>query len=618
MPSRADFIIDRYARSVSAAERFELIQRNIADAEQRALQLEALASAERANLSALEETFRVQPADLGAAGQILQDRYALEQAARQQAAQARASRELTESQRNRIRDPSRGQALNALTELTLDGSVTAPELAEARALFEAQHGALSRSEQDDLDRAAPADRAAALPAVSSDLTAEQRGTEQALRGLFFSGPQGIYGGFDGQAEVNERRTRSAPAGSRFTGGEDAYRTYLSLLEDGAATAEELAAVMGHESAAAAAADFEFAKAQYDNARAIGAYTNDERKFFEARWLESAAAAADLQRRAQSARERVPQDPLRAAVAAELRARGLDPDDPYIRYRGTRLYDVLTNAEQRYRAGNVEPKTDNQRRIVDLLRQTTAAGQPVKVDVLREQLRKTLRGAELDEALSFALAYQRTVDAGEAAQESATPLAEQRTAEPAAEPDRDDDAFLMQRQQAEQALQGKLAIEQEIAAEVERTEPQRLKQGKPAPGAAPAAAEPAPDFQLAPAADTVTPAPAPAPAPAPEPAPAPAPRSAAPAAPPAPRSAAPQSAAAPAQPAVIADILGETPEQLISSQRASAQQFLRGQQSPPAAPSAPLTPAQINAQVRAVLNSQGPAAAAALLDELTAQ
>ena len=612
MPSRADLIIDRYARSVSAAERFELIQRSIADAEQRALQLEALASAERANLSALEETFRVQPADLGAAGQILQDRYALERAAREQAAQARASRELTASQRNRIRDPSRGQALNALTELTLDGSVTAPELAEARALFEAQHGALSRSEQDDLDRAAPADRAAALPAVTGDLTAEQRGTEQALRGLFFSGPQGIYGGFDGQAEVNERRTRSAPAGSRFTGGEDAYRTYLSLLEDGAATAEELAAVMGHESAAAAAADFEFAKAQYDNARAIGAYTNDERKFFEARWLESAAAAADLQRRAQSARERVPQDPLRAAVAAELRARGLDPDDPYLRYRGTRLYDVLTSAEQRYRAGDVEPKTDQQRRIVELLRQTTAAGQPVKVDVLREQLRKTLRGAELDEALSFALAYQRTVDAGEAAQESATPLAEQRTAEPAAEPDRDDDAFLMQRQQAEQALQGKLAIEQEIAAEVERTEPQRLREGKPAPGAALPAAEPAPDFELAPAADTVTTV-----TPAPAPAPAPAPRAAAPAAPPAPapRAAPPAPTPAPAAPAPFTAQGFTAP---ISGQQAAAVQRFLEQPAPAPAPSAPLTPAQINAQVRAVLNSQGSAAAAALLDELTAQ
>ena len=610
MPSRADTFIERYARSVSAAERFELIQRSIADAEQRALQLEALASAERANLSALEETFRVQPADIGAAGQVLQDRYALERAARQQASASRASRTLTASQRNRIKDPSRGQALNALTELTLDGSVTAPELAEARALFAGQHGALSRTEQDDLDRAAPADRAAALPAVSSDLSAEQRGTEQALRGLFFSGPQGIYGGFDGQAEVNERRTRSAPEGSRFTGGEDAYRTYLTLLEDGAATADELAAAMGHESAAAAQADLQFAKAQYDNARAIGAYTNDERKFFEARWLESAAASADLQTRAESARQRVPDDPMRAAVEAELRARGLDPNDPYLQYRGTRLHTVLTGAEQRYKAGNVEPQTDEQRRIVELLRQTTAAGQPVKVDALRAQLRKTMRGDELDAALSFALAYQRTLDTGAAEQESATPLAEQRTAEPAAEPaaERDDDAYLMQRQQAEQAQQGKLAIEQEIAAEVERTEPQRLAQGKaviefaPAPDTVTTAAPaPAPAAPAAPAPAPAAPAPAPA-------APAPAPRAAAPA--PAPRAAAPTPTPTPAP----FTAQGFTAP-LSGQQTAAVQRFL--EPSTPA-PAAPLTPDQINAQVRAMLESQGRAAAAALLDELTGQ
>lgn len=511
MPSRADNIFNRYARAVVAQEMIAQSLQDYASAEERAQYLETLAANERATLSALEESFAVPPVDLGSAGQTLQEQYAVQRAEQSAAAAARASRTLNATQRAAIEQQSRDGALQALTELTADPSVTAEELSEARRLFSARHAPLTQREAGFLQQAEPPQRAQALPARPGELTAAERGTEQALQALYFAGPQGIYGGFEGEAEITQRRDREAPRGSRFTSGEDAFNVYLRLLDDGSATAEELARELGHESAQAAAADFAFAKAQYDNARAVGAFTNDQRKYFEQRWLDTAAQSRQLQERAERARARVPEDPRRAAIRAELVRRGVNVDDPYLQYQGTPLHGILTEADRLYQSGQVSAGEDKDlMKVEELLRQYEKTGTRWTVDALEQQLRKTLDGEDLQGALSYALAWQRQQNEGAAGTDSSVPLADRKPApapEPEPEPVSDDD-FLMQRQRQEDLRREQQRIEAELRAQAQQQARTPAPRPQPTPEPEP---EPSPPAALAqPAAPPAQPAPPAAP------------------------------------------------------------------------------------------------------------
>jgi hypothetical protein len=494
MATRADTIFNRYARAVIAQEMIADSLQQFAGDEQRAQALEALAAQERANLTALEESFEVAAIDFGAAGQALQDQYSVQRAAMAAQAAALASRRLSASQRNLLTDPSRDSALNALLGLAADESVTAEQLAEAEQVFNRTHSPLLVDERNAFVSAQPATRARALPARTEELTQAERGTEQALRALYFQGRQGIFGGFEGEAEINARQQRQAPSGSKFASGEDAFNVYLRLLEDGQATAEELATEMGYESAQAAAADFAFAKAQYDNARATGGFTNAQRKYFENRWLEAARQARSLQERAEAARERVPEDPRQAAIQQELLRRGIDIADPFLRYRGTPLHGILTDAERLYQAGDVSAGENKQLQgVVSLLRQYRADGKRWTVDELEQQLKGTLKGDELTGALSFALAFQRQMDEGGAGSDSDKPLMERRAPEPEPEPEQTADQMLMERTQLRQELQLQRQIQREIEAQTAR---EAQQQAPPAPAPEP---EPAPEPAPAPAA-----------------------------------------------------------------------------------------------------------------------
>jgi len=512
VPSRADNIINRYARAVVAQEMIAQSLQDYASAEQRAQYLEALAANERATLSALEESFAVSPVDLGSAGLTLQEQYAVQRAEQSAAAAARASRTLDATQRAAINQQNRDGALQALTELTADPSVTAEELSEARRLFNARHTPLTQREAGFLQQAEPPQRAQALPARPGELTAAERGTEQALQALYFTGPRGIYGGFEGEAEITQRRNREAPRGSRFTSGEDAFNVYLRLLDDGSATAEELARELGHESAQAAAADFAFAKAQYDNARAVGAFTNDQRKYFEQRWLDTAAQSRQLQERAERARARVPEDPRRAAIRAELVRRGVNVDDPYLQYQGTPLHGILTEADRLYQSGQVSAGEDKDLvKVEELLRQYEKSGTRWTVDALEQQLRKTLDGEDLQGALSYALAWQRQQNEGGAGTDSRVPLADRKPA-PAPEPEPEpvsDDAFLMERQRLDDLRREQQRIEAELRTQAQQQARTPAPRPQPAPPAAPPPAQPAPPAAPPPA----QPAPPAAPPPA---------------------------------------------------------------------------------------------------------
>jgi hypothetical protein len=500
MPTRADNIFNRYARAVIAQEMIAQSLQDYADAEERAQYIESLAANERANLAALEESFAVPPVDHGAAGQTLQEQYALQRQERGAAAAARASRNLDATQRQQVQQVSKAQAFEALRALAADPSVTAEEYAQGQQLYQARHGAISQQDGDLLAQSEPQQRAQAVGERPGELTAAERGTEQALQALYFAGPRGIYGGFDGEAEVNDRRTRQAPEGSKFTTGEDAFNVYLRLLEDGQATAQELADELGYDSAQAAAADFAFAKAQYDNARAVGAFTNDQRKFFEQRWLETASQARTLQERAERARQRVPDDPRQAAIQAELQRRGVDVSDPFYRYQGTPLHGILTEAERLYQSGQVTAGEDKDlRKVEELLRQYQQAGTTWNVNQLERELRKTLEGDALTGALSYALAFQRQMNEGAPGTDSDVPLKDRKPAPaPEVEEDKEDyDSLLMARQELQRVQEERQRIEQEL--EQQRQEQQRAAQRQPAPTRAPA------------------PAPAPQPTPTPEPA-----------------------------------------------------------------------------------------------------
>ena len=488
MPSRADNIFARYARAVSAQENIERALQQFAADEERANALEVLAANERANLAALEESFAVPPTDSGSAQLALQERYQEERAAIAAGRAARASRNLTASQRAQLEQPSKPQSYAALLALAGDSSVTREQLDQAQQVYTTRHGQLSQQEGNTLAQTADLpNRASALPGRPGELTQAQRGTEQALQALYFAGPQGVFGGFDGEQEVNARRARQAPQGSKFTTGQDAFDVYLRLLEDGEVTAQDLADELGYESAEAARADLAFAKAQYDNARAVGAFTNNQRKYFEARWLDAAKQYADIQSRAEQMRQRVPVDPTQAAIRQELQRRGVNVDDPFLRYQGTPLHGILTEAERLYQSGQVSAEGNKDlQKVEELLRQYQKTGTRWNVNTLEEQLRKTLGGDDLSGALSYALAYQRQLDEGAPGADTNIPLGERRVPETPTEEaaPADDEAFLMARQALEAAQRAQQEIEQELE-----------QQAPPPP--APTQQQPPPQTQAAP-------------------------------------------------------------------------------------------------------------------------
>jgi hypothetical protein len=424
MPPRSASYIDRYARSVAAQQRYQLSIRDIAELGDRANYLESLASAERSNLTNLEEVFRVRPVDFGQAAELLKAQYASEDFARRQAAGARLQQKraqgLTATERVTLARLSTGptqnlvQAKKRLLGMANSGSMTKPQLDEALALVRGAAGA--DANYFDGIEAQVASKLKAVPsgqarALSPEEAARETALERSLEAAFFQGEGGIKGGYDGLAMAEARKETTAPEGGSFSTAEDAFQAYLSMLEDGTASAEELAAVTGVDDAEQAAVDFAFAKQQYDEAKASGAYRNDQRKLFESRWLASARNVARLEEAAAEATARVPDDPALERIRREMIARGMNPDDPYDQYSGTPLHGYLTTADRIYADvdGDVKAATAAQKKALAMLAQYQSTGNGWNVKDLEKQLRKALDESEMEDAIGFALAYQRAED-----------------------------------------------------------------------------------------------------------------------------------------------------------------------------------------------------------------
>ena len=231
--------------------------------------------------------------------------------------------------------------------------------------------------------------------------------------MFHSSPQGFAGGFDGEAVARRRRSTVAPADTSFATAEDALDNYLAMLDDGFADAAELAALTGAD-ADQAERDFRFAKGVYAEAKAQGAYKNAQRKFFEQSYLSQQRRVTQLERELEAATPDVRRSVTEEARRRVLQERGLDPDDKYLKFRGTPKYDYLRAADRIFESvEDVVAATEEQKQVAQLLKMYESQGIDWRLDDLADQLAKIpgLEGEALAEAVGFGLALDRQVREG---------------------------------------------------------------------------------------------------------------------------------------------------------------------------------------------------------------
>ena len=104
--------IEQYARTVAAYQRFDDITRDIASEQDRINYLDSLLQNENANLTNLNEVFRVRPPDASGAMELLRQQYASEDASRRRTAAASCRRRAW-TQRSLLRSSSRLTAWHA-------------------------------------------------------------------------------------------------------------------------------------------------------------------------------------------------------------------------------------------------------------------------------------------------------------------------------------------------------------------------------------------------------------------------------------------------------------------------------------------------------------------------
>jgi hypothetical protein len=238
-------------------------------------------------------------------------------------------------------------------------------------------------------------------------------TERAAAALKFGGPAGIVGGFDGEAEADRRRAAALPEGSLFATEEDAFKSYLSLLDDGRVTLDELRDTYPDATDDELQKGLRIAQATYNRAKAAKAYRNDERKFFSERYLDQARKVRELEDRAQ---QLLPQytDPARERLRRIAVERGIDPDDPYVQYKGTPMYRYAQTADRllgEVAGEELRAATREQVAVKRLLDQYAATGTDWKVKDLEQQLGKTIKGEALEQAIGFALAVDKQTREG---------------------------------------------------------------------------------------------------------------------------------------------------------------------------------------------------------------
>ena len=433
--AKYDEYLRQYSAELRAARQYENIVREIQDERQQVQALQQLIQSERNTLAQLEAGFAAQKTEQGFAGEILRATLSSEQMAAQLAAGTRAAQgaamrvpksvvDIVNQDKKTSREgelTKAGANKAAMTAMKLLGNSDRPMTQQAADATLAYLETLPTISANALAGArAAAARVSNRPTrgpgaapLTPEQAAQEAGRERALEAVFHSSPQGFAGGFDGEAVARRRRSTVAPADTSFATAEDALDNYLAMLDDGFADAAELAALTGAD-AEQAERDFRFAKGVYAEAKAQGAYKNAQRKFFEQSYLSQQRRVTQLERELEAATPDVRRSVTEEARRRVLQERGLDPDDKYLKFRGTPKYDYLRAADRIFESvEDVVAATEEQKQVAQLLKMYESQGIDWRLDDLADQLAKIpgLEGEALAEAVGFGLALDRQVREG---------------------------------------------------------------------------------------------------------------------------------------------------------------------------------------------------------------
>ena len=431
--AKYDEYLRQYSAELRAARQYETIVREIQDERQQVLALQQLIQSERNTLAQLDQAFEAQKTEQGYASEILRATLSAEQMAAQLAAGTRAAQgaamrvpksvvDIVNQDKKTSREgelTKAGANKAAMTAMKLLGNSDRPMTQQAADATLAYLETLPTISANALAGArAAAARVSNRPTrgpgaapLTPEQAAQEAGRERALEAVFHSSQQGFAGGFDGEAVARRRRSTVAPADTSFATAEDALDNYLAMLDDGFADAAELAALTGADPDQAER-DFRFAKGVYAEAKAQGAYKNAQRKFFEQSYLSQQRRVTQLERELEAATPDVRRSVTEEARRRVLQERGLDPDDKYVKFRGTPKYDYLRAADRIFESvEDVVAATEDQKKVAQLLEMYDRTDTEWRLDDLAAELGKTLEGEALAEAVGFGLALDRQVREG---------------------------------------------------------------------------------------------------------------------------------------------------------------------------------------------------------------
>ncbi len=217
---------------------------------------------------------------------------------------------------------------------------------------------------------------------------------------------------------------------------------------------------------------------YDRTRTEGSFSREDAKVFNDDWLRTAEALRSAEDTAEQIKPGYT-DPAREAARREAVARGLDPDDRWMAYTGTRTHAYMKAADRIYAeaGGDVKPATPDQLKIAEfvnfLLREADKTGRPPGRRDLEKQLGKIYKGNDLVEAIGFAYALAQSEE--ERKQPGKTQADLQREAAASAERLKEIDAARaaakLEQERVESALQAEIESLTRQAAETAATQGQ---------------------------------------------------------------------------------------------------------------------------------------------------
>ena len=433
MPRATDYF-GTYMAGLALPALYEQVERDFVSTEQRRDYVAGLVAQQDQLIADLERSFRAQPVDSAALQALLE-----------QLTEARkGQRDILAAQGGEMSPEARRAFKDRVAQ---DAFAVADELEQMTGVTRAQHrrlvdlwleattsddGAYANNIGGARTRAANIISLRDTNAERNDLPYAEVGLgeadqvtitrlEESIEAMRNRSPEGIRGGIRGEEEIARRRNAAAPDGSGFATEEDAYQAALVGMADGVLDLNDFA---GNEEALAVA------QRVYDQARALGAYRNDERANFENSMLAARQRLAQLEQQAEQLAAPAGMSREQELARRQAEALGYDFSKPYVRYQKSRYYSNLVRGDELFNAaleasrtlaaedpdrfmtpqgmGSVVLPTNRSQTLArDFVAQRWNAGdQSLNMRELERQLGKVLRGDDLQEALSFAVAFHK--------------------------------------------------------------------------------------------------------------------------------------------------------------------------------------------------------------------